>query len=44
MPKRRLGKHIKSSSETPAFRAIMSLGAEELSWQLQNNDKKGIRL
>jgi hypothetical protein len=34
---------VVSSFETPACRDI-SLGAEELSWQLQNNGKKGIRL
>jgi fructosamine-3-kinase len=33
---------VESSFETPACRD-MSLGAEELSWQLQKNGKKGIR-
>jgi hypothetical protein len=32
-----------SNFEKPAWRD-MNLGAEELSWQLQNNGKKGIRL
>jgi hypothetical protein len=35
-------RRIESRYETPACHD-KSLGAEELNWPLQNNDKKGIR-